>query len=286
MKALTFSSPANSGIEKGVSSANPHSLILEAYVRGRDSFPEFVVDESSFVAFLAKSKDLNGVKEHAADLYLACACALGLSPALKRFEERYGQLLSSLASRCKGLGVSGDDFRQQLRIILFIGGRARPAIESYSGRGPLGGWLRVVAARATIELIERERRAVGSGADDWTAVADGLDVEEGAMRGELRGVFQRAVDLAVRALTSKDRTLLRQFYVHRTGVDGIAKLLGVHRSNASRAVAKARGTLLREMKRHVGTQLGLAEGSLSSAFALMRNDVALNMGLLLESSTL
>ncbi len=257
------------------------------YRRGREHLMHI---EVAFVDFeplarraIAAAASLDAI--HAEDLYLASACARGDSAAISVFEQRYAEVLRRVASRAQAAGVSRDEVLQQTRVRLFVGTNGEPSITSYVGTGPLGGWLRVVAARIATELMQKDAQLRATPADEtWAQVAGSDDVELSTMRSEMRQSFQLALETAAAALSGEDRAVLRQYYVHKIGVDGIAKLLGVHRSNASRAVARARGHFLQEVKRLIGEQLGLSDSSLNSAFGLMRSDFALHLGSVLQSS--
>src|SRR5262249_55263289 len=91
---------------------------------------------------------------HAADLHLACACALGKPRALESFERHCLTELSSVLSRFSHSTAFHDEVRQAVRERLFVskpGGRAR--IEDYGGRGALIGWVRVVVVRLAVDLL-------------------------------------------------------------------------------------------------------------------------------------
>ena len=261
------------------------SAIEVLYRRARAALHGLEVERSVFEAPARRALAAASSDEiHAEDLYLACACAGGDSKAIELFEHRYAEVLRRIAQRAASAGVNREDLLQQVRVRLFVGsGGAPPAIGSYVGTGPLGGWVRVVAARLATELMQREARLRPAGAEAWAQVAGTDDVELASMRAEMRESFQLALETAASAISSDDRALLRQYYVHKIGVDGIAKLLGVHRSNASRAVARARSHFLREVKRMIGEQLGLTDSSLNSAFGLMRSDFALHLGSVLQT---
>ncbi len=263
-------------------------VIETLYQRGCESLGELNVDRSVFERFAKRALAANGNNVDAVpaeDLYLACACSEGSSTAIELFERRYTAVLNKVAARAQGAGVDREELLQQVRVRLFVGDGS---IATYLGRGPLGGWLRVVAARIASELIQRDapvRPASMGLRETWSNVAVASDdVELTTMRSELRTHFEVALEQAAQEMSSTDRALLRQFYVHRVGIDGIAKLLGVHRSNASRAVARARGDFLRRVKQTLGVALRLSDTALDSAFGLMRSDLALNLGTVLQSS--
>src|SRR5262245_47085483 len=68
-----------------------------------------------------------------ADLYLACACARGVSAAIEKFEQTFGGEIGRTARRFERRGLAADDLQQQLRNKLFAAqpGDA-PKIASYT----------------------------------------------------------------------------------------------------------------------------------------------------------
>src|SRR5687768_4667204 len=115
--------------------------------RGREALPDVDLPLEAFAPCLdagASGERVDALP--AADLYLACACARGDGAAIARFERHHQPLFGRLAARARSLGVDGDELLQRLRVHLFTGVQGRPpAISTYTGRGPLGGWVRVVA---------------------------------------------------------------------------------------------------------------------------------------------
>src|SRR5262249_44276068 len=87
-----------------------------------------------------------------ADLYLACACARGLSAAIEKFEQTFGGEIGRTARRFERRGLAADDLQQLLRNKLFAAqpGEA-PRIASYTGQGYLQNWVRVTTTRAFID---------------------------------------------------------------------------------------------------------------------------------------
>src|SRR5690349_1903193 len=86
---------------------------------GRAAWPGVAVDEAAFVAHVtARTSDLTAV--HAADLWLACACAHGDTAACALFDARY---LAPLGPVLAGTGLAADqidDVKQELRRKLLV----------------------------------------------------------------------------------------------------------------------------------------------------------------------
>ena len=94
--------------EGAASDAALEARLAGLVARGRAAYPELAVDGVAFVRFLARAvaraeseapASLDAIEIE--DLYLACACAAGVSGAAARFEElcgtRLGVVLAAVA---------------------------------------------------------------------------------------------------------------------------------------------------------------------------------------------
>ncbi len=127
------------------------------------------VDEVRFLAHLARQIPAAPeewapalARIHAADLYLAFACAEQVPGALAAFESACGTVIDGALSG-QATAAFADDAKQLVREKLFIGGEvdpdepaAGPRILSYAGRGPLAAWVAVSAQRTALSLRRRE----------------------------------------------------------------------------------------------------------------------------------
>src|SRR5207245_2776368 len=79
---------------------------------------------------------------HAADLWLACACARGVPSAAEELERAFfGELDRAVASLDSSASFA-DDVRQAIRERLYVRASGTlPGIATYTGEGPLSGWL-------------------------------------------------------------------------------------------------------------------------------------------------
>jgi RNA polymerase sigma-70 factor, ECF subfamily len=221
---------------------------IEAAVRdGAERWPEVVVDPRALAAAMARSlvggwDTLEMLSElHAADLYLAQACASGDPRAIAAFERTYTTTIASALSSLRLAGDVGADVAQDVREKLFVGAPGK--IATYSGRAALGSWLRTIVTRTAVESL---RRRSDSTLDDETmeALPSPEDTpDERYFRATYHSEFKAAFDAAIASLTAQQRDLLRLRFVDGRALDAIGELYGVHKSTAFRWLEEA-STLL------------------------------------------
>ena len=208
-----------------------------------------------------------------ADLYLACACARGLSAAIEKFEQTFGGEIGRTARRFERRGLAADDLHQLLRNKLFAAqpGEA-PRIASYTGQGFLQNWVRVTTTRAFIDATRPQADTPEIPiADELVAMLPepGADPELELLKRQHVAHFKAAFAEAVGTLEASDRVVLRQHLVERLSIDQIGALYHLHRATAARRVVKAREALLAATRTALAARLGLTQEQLESVLALI-----------------
>jgi RNA polymerase sigma-70 factor, ECF subfamily len=237
---------------------------------GRARWPGVRVDEAAFLGRIARrldgEQDPGAALEHlhAGDLWLATACTVGDRAALTHFERQFLAEVPAAVSRHAPTADVVDEVLQALRSKLLVGGDGRPRIADYSGRGPLGAWLRVAAVREALSL----RRAKKAGHRDLGAVPEpaspGTNPETALARGQRRRALKAAVQAALGELDSEERELLRLYALEGRTVEQIGEHLGVVASTASRRIARARATVREATRRALARRLGGGRAELES----------------------
>jgi RNA polymerase sigma-70 factor (ECF subfamily) len=249
----------------------------------RARWPGIALSQERFYEFLAaRAKGIDHLGAlRVDDLYLACACLEGVAGAVQAFEA----LLNEVAEHLRPLGGSDDvldEAKQATRQLLLRRHEREPALANYTGRGNLGGWLRVALGREIVRL----RREGGAAARLDTRRLHGLrvladDPETAYLKTRYQREFKEAFNAAIGELDALDRRLLRYAVIERLSVDEIATLERVHRATAARQVARARQRLAETTRRILGERLRIEEGQLESLLALIESQIEVSVQRLL-----
>ena len=250
-------------------------------------WPDIALDEAAFVAQVAaRLPDDAGPEQalavHAADLWIAAACAAGDPVALAAFEERYVAALGGV------LGPTGldadqvDEVKQELRRKLLVADGEPPRITDYSGRADLRTWVRTAAIRTSIDLIRRRRDLP---VDDeelaiLPAIAD--DPELAHMKDRYRGELRTAITEAIALLATRERLLLKYHYIDGFSIDRIAAIYGIHRATAARWLGAAREALSAQTHHLLISRLGVTPSQLRSIARLVESQLDLSIRRLLD----
>jgi RNA polymerase sigma-70 factor (ECF subfamily) len=291
MKVLA---PAKSRVLIGrkvwMTTASSHELdatLLDIIGSARETCPTFSVPAEEFVAYLwaripSDVPPLAALRQmHTDDLYLACACARGDVHAFAAFDER---CLGHLDRFLRRMGIDEDvcaEVKQEIRRRVLVGDGRPPEIVDFSGRGDLRGWVRVMAVRQALRRQERARRDIAVEDDELLEriVAPGnpeLDYAKGMYRKE----FKRAFDAALRGLSDRERTLLRQHYIDGLTIDELGQLYRVHRSTAARLLARARTSVLEATRAQMMCQLDVQSQDLDSIMRMIRSQIEISLHVL------
>lgn len=245
--------------------------------RCRASWPAVRLEPEVFRAWLCErvpaTTPLDDVP--VTDLYLACACAASDAGALAAFEAHYLTEVAVAAAKVRAAPGILDEARQVVRVMLFVPRpNAGPAITTYTGRGDLRGWVRVIAMREVLRIAERDSREVTT--DDDTLLEalspandPGLELFKDRYREELATAFRAALD----GLTPRERTLLRYQLVDGLGIEAIGSLYKVHRATAARWLIHARETLLEATRSRLLERLDLTPQEADSMIRLVHSRI-------------
>jgi RNA polymerase sigma-70 factor, ECF subfamily len=203
---------------------------------------------------------------HAGDLLLAAGCLRRVDAALRLFEVRFVPDLRQALRTVDPSPTFGDEVLQQVRHKLFVGDA--PRIASYSGTGPLGGWLRVVALREAVSKTRQHRRETP--VDDALAelAKTGRSPEQELAFRQHEVALTTALRAAMAARSSRERALLRYYYCDNVGVEELGRIYRVHASTVSRWLAQARDAILADTRQRLAAVLEQSESQVDSTLGL------------------
>jgi RNA polymerase sigma-70 factor, ECF subfamily len=262
--------------------------------RARAAWPEVRIEPELFITAIARY--LPGDREpaeglgtlHVEDLYLATACAAGEPAALAAFERTCGPVIAHAIVAAGATSAERADLEQVVRQRLLVAPAddATPRIASYSARGTLGSWVRVVATREAARMLPRARREVSAEDEELaTLIVGDDDPEIGYLKRLYRHEFKLAFDAAVHALGDRERLVLRQRVLDGLSIDQLAALHGVHRATAARWVEAARDAVVAATQRELIRRLGLSRDEVASVMRLIRSQLDVSLPRLLGTTT-
>jgi RNA polymerase sigma-70 factor, ECF subfamily len=156
-------------------------------------------------------------------------------------------------------------------------GKRKSPLESYSGRGPLIGWLRTALVQKHANHQRRVRREVPLGTQDISGPA----VFEGSASLVIEHV-QRALVGTLGTLSANDRFLLVSYFLDGRTLAQIGQLLRVHEATASRKLKRLTKTLRKRLIQQLHT-MGLSKRAAEEAIGVDPRDLSIDVRNLLQS---
>jgi RNA polymerase sigma-70 factor, ECF subfamily len=264
--------------------------IQAAFQAGRSAWPEASLD---YERFARRMRDLavgaDELAAHGADLYLASACAENDPGALRRFEQAFVSQVEVFVARTGVARELHDEVRQRVRVKLLVG--TSPSIARYRGQGPLTAWVRVTAVHAALDV----GAAAGAGpaaanaqaeeqmADTFISLESSPEVQ--AARSLYRGRFRAAVEESLAALDSRDKALMRLQFIDGLNIDAIGAIYKVHRATVARWLVAVRTRVFEDLRKRLAMELGGSPSEMRSLVQLLREDIQLSAGRILQSKS-
>jgi RNA polymerase sigma-70 factor (ECF subfamily) len=254
----------------------------------RAAYPDLAIDGAIFAAELARRLGAAASPEvlarvRADHVHLAIACAGGDPLAIRRFEAEFLDEVDAAAGRLRARPDQADEVRGQLRRILFVAEPGRPAaLHEFSGRGDLRSYLRVIATRELVRVINKSRREIGVTDEAFfDMLSPASDPELGYLREHYRADVEAAIRAALAALPDQPRALLRYSVVDGWTIDRIGALYGVHRATAGRWVAAAREQLGAAIRAALAARLAISVDEVDSIIRLVQSRIEVSLERLL-----
>ena len=251
--------------------------------QAREAHPDVKVRPDAFATFLASKTQATDAPELTAlaigDLFLAWA-ARAEDPAAQTAVEAQVRTLLQRESRGKETAAELREVAQVVARILYVSeGKRRAALEGYSGRGPLGGWLRVISLRELLRVRKAKQRDDGGG-DDALAelVSPDDDPELKFLKQKYRAEFKAAFAAAMLTLGERERNLLRHHFIDGLTIDDLCERFDVHRATVARWLVKAKEDASKATRTELKRRLELSSKELDSLARLVITRLELTLG--------
>lgn len=248
-------------------------FIEEAQVR----WPTIAVNGERVAGHFATFGYEAQLPSHPLDLYLAYAALTTVPEACAELERTYLVPARAKVQHLLKNDALADDALQHLREKLWVG--PPPALASYTGASPLSAWINTIAKRCAVDELRRlarqHKRIVPTDAESAPHEPQGrapeslLDFERG------HDLFNAAVTEAIKALSPRDRVLLRLHYRDGVSAEAIGRAYGVHRATATRWLTQLRATILAATQARIEQNQPLRHGEFAGLAAGLHDQVEL-----------
>ncbi len=245
----------------------------------RQATPGVNADPAEFVANLearlaaAPEPERELQQLHVEDLYLAWALSLGDKAAFARFERDFVALL---ATQIRGAAAEAGELEQQVRTRLFLPAAGQPArITQYSGKGPLGGWLRMLATRCLLDL--RRTRHGEHAIHDLDSPNVPTDPELDYLKLRHAADFKLALEAALSQLDARQVTLLKLTFIEQLSASAIGVMYGVSSRTVQRWLVELRDNVRSSTRQALKARLALSPSELDSLLGLVDSQLQLSL---------
>lgn len=216
------------------------------------------------------------------DVCLAIAALDGEPEAARACEAIAAREVEFAATKLRATSAQADETRSELRRLWFTGdGDRPPALSTFTGRGDLRAYARVIAAHSLARRIQRDRREQPLEPDLLDVLESTLDPEVALLRETYREAVERAFSAALTELETRQRAVLRFHLLDGWTIDDVGARYGVHRATAARWLADARARLGQGIRARLSRELALGESQIDSIVALVTSRIEVSLDRLL-----
>jgi RNA polymerase sigma-70 factor (ECF subfamily) len=253
--------------------------LRRAHQEGTRAWPNVALAFDRFAAHAtAIGAGDDHLRQNGSELYLAVACLEGDPTALAFFDSTYLREIERLVARFNLTGPQVDELKQALRIRLFSG--PQPRIGRYAAQAPLRAWLRIVASRLALDMVEEageHRRAAGPSSVLEVLMAN-ADPEWLASKRDVQAAFQTALEESLADLDARQLLLLRMHFLDGLGLDEMSRVFRVHRSSIARWLAAARASVFEGVRQRLSLKRTPTTASeFRSLVRLVQSDLHLSL---------
>jgi RNA polymerase sigma-70 factor, ECF subfamily len=267
--------------------AESEATLERLFERGRKAHPELALEPARFAAHLARcGAPFDTPEVRAEDLFLACAAIGGEDAAVKKLQRECRPAVVKYLRSIDATAAFLAEVEQQVWEALLVGRDGGPGkLTSYSGKGPLAGFVGITAQRVALTGLRKQSTEARAEAEAAAAAKPVLgDPEIAYLKGKHEQDFHAAIRDALEVLGARDRLIYRMHLVDGLTVDRIAAAYNVSQSTVSRWLAKARETVITEVRRLLFERLHLSETDLESILGHMISQLDLSASQILRAS--
>ncbi len=189
------------------------------------------------------------------DEYVKPACRLAAGGP-----EREHELITNITSR-----------------LLIASDNAPARIDSYSGRGPLGAWLRVVAKRGWIDIQRGEKRRPTAAEEFAQRALKVVDPELDFFKFRYARQFNEALEEVLGGLAAEDANLLYLTSVEQVSSDAIAQMRHVSQRTIQRRLSAIREEVLIALRERMRQRLGASDDEIESLLGLVQSQLGVTL---------
>ncbi len=244
-----------------------------------ESWPRVTLSHAVFVAHLRDrlgddpARALERV--HAADLFLVCACLHGDRHAWRELDRLHLARVHEWIARIDRAPAFADEVRQRLAEKLLRDESGQPKLALYTGRGPLGAWLRVAAVREAQNARRGAKPAVD--ADELPLASPDEDPEIKLFKRKYSKEFKDAFQGVLATLSSDERNVLRLHYLDGMTIEEVGKAYRVSRATAARWIADAKDKITRAVNASLENKLGRNGPGANTILAFVRSQLDMSL---------
>lgn len=265
-----------------MASSSPPDEAIESVARAAAAaWPRITVDRAVFVGHLRArlpEGDIERALErlHGTDLFLACACLQKDAEAWRELDRTYLSRVGEFIGRIDRAPSFADEMRQRLAEKLLHDPEGGPAkLALYTGRGPLGAWLRVAAIREAQNAKRGHANRAGAQVepDDVHLASPDHDPEVQLLKKRYAAEFKEAFQGVLASLAADERNVLRLHYLDGLTIEEVGKAYRVSRATAARWIADARGKIVDRVQKSLTERLGRGGPQADSLLAFVQSQL-------------
>lgn len=256
--------------------------VLALHRRADEVWPGIRVEPERLAGEIARRIRGTNVAGLHPDLVLVVAAMDGDPAAIAACEQHLTREIEFTTRQFRAGPSQGDDLRSDLQRLVFTSEPDRvSALTSFTGRGDLRGYLRVIAARAFARQRQREHREVSIDDEVLDAFTPAIEPEVAYLREHYRAEVDAAVRACIALLSDRHRAVLRFHLIDGWSIDQIGERYGVHRATAARWLTTAREDLGERIRGQLASQLAISTSQVDSIVALVTSRIEISLDRLL-----